>query len=284
MKKVMRAHKAILLKGIVIMVAILLIVKILDHYGSTDSPPEYPDYEQVDLDEAINFHNVYKGRMDEETEKMLFLQTGLGEEGIQTLLEESDSSADFYSDIKEYQEQLFSGTGIKNMVTLKDGDVLVSMSQRLCYYPHGHAAIVIDGEENRILEARSYVAGSCVCKQEKWSKLSSFVVLRVKEEVTEEFIEKENEDPAESAAVYAAENLDGLKYSLLKDLRPLSDTTPEYTQCAHLVWYAYYANGLDIDENRGIIIKPKDFLKSDVLEIVQVFGINPKDLLELRNE
>lgn len=284
MKKVMRAHKAILLKGIVIMVAILLIVKILDHYGSTDSPPEYPDYEQVDLDEAINFHNVYKGRMDEETEKMLFLQTGLGEEGIQTLLEECDSSADFYSDIKEYQEQLFSGTGIKNMVTLKDGDVLVSMSQRLCYYPHGHAAIVIDGEENRILEARSYVAGSCVCKQEKWSKLSSFVVLRLKEEVTEKFIEKENEDPAESAAVYASENLDGLKYSLLKDLRPLSDTTPEYTQCAHLVWYAYYANGLDIDENRGIIIKPKDFLKSDVLEIVQVFGINPKDLLELRNE
>lgn len=284
MKKVMRAHKAILLKGIVIMVAILLIVKILDHYGSTDSPSEYPDYERVDLDEAINFHNVYKGRMDEETEKMLFLQTGLGEEGIQTLLEECDSSADFYRDIKEYQEQLFSGTGIKNMVTLKDGDVLVSMSQRLCYYPHGHAAIVIDGEENRILEARSYVAGSCVCKQEKWSKLSSFVVLRLKEEVTEKFIEKENEAPAESAAVYAAENLDGLKYSLLKDLRPLSDTTPEYTQCAHLVWYAYYANGLDIDENRGIIIKPKDFLKSDVLEIVQVFGINPKDLLELRNE
>ena len=42
--------------------------------------------------------------------------------------------------------------------------------------------------------------------------------------------------------------------------------------------------GLDIDENRGIIIKPKDFLESDVFEVVQVFGINPKTILELRDE
>lgn len=284
MKKVKKAHKTILLKVVVVMVAILLIVKILDHYGSTDSPPEYPDYEFVDLDETINFHNIYRGIIDEKTEKMLFLQTGLGEEGIQELLEECNSLEDFRSDLKEYQKQLFSGTGKKKMVSLKEGDVLVSMSQRLCFYPHGHAAIVIDGEENQILEARSYVAGSCVCKQEKWSKLSSFVVLRLKEDVAEKFIDEANENPAECAAIYAKENLDGLEYSLLKDLRPITDTTPEYTQCAHLVWYAYYVNGLDIDENRGLIIKPKDFLESDVLEIVQVFGINPKELLELRNE
>lgn len=284
MKKVKRPQKTIHLKVIVIVVLMAVFVKGLDHYGSTDSPPEYPDYEMVDLNETINFNDVYQGIIDRETEGLLFLQTGLGMEGIKTLIEESDDLKEFQKVLTEYQKQLFSGEGRKSVVKLENGDVLVSMSQRLCYYPHGHAAIVIDGEKKRILEARSYVAGSCVCKQEKWEKLSSFVVLRIKEEVVEKFELKENKNPAQCAAVYAAENLDGLEYSLLKDLRPLPDTPPEYTQCAHLVWYAYYVSGLDIDENRGLIIKPKDFLESDVLEVVQVFGINPRDLMELRGE
>ena len=284
MKKIKKQNRTRISKVAVILVIVAIFVKILDYYGSTDSPPEYPDYEMVDLDEAINYINIYNGMVDTESEKLLFLQTGLGREGIQSVLEESNNLEEFRNRLTEYQKQLFSGVENKSMVTLKKGDVLVSMSQRLCYYPHGHAAIVIDEEENLILEAKSYVAGSCVCKQEKWEKLSSFVVLRLKEEVVEEFFKEKNRNPAECAAIYAAENLDGLEYSLLKDLRPLPDTPPEYTQCAHLVWYAYYVNGLDIDENRGIIIKPKDFLESDVLEVVQVFGINPQKLIELRYE
>ena len=105
-----------------------------------------------------------------------------------------------------------------------------------------------------------------------------------KEDVIEELVNEGYENPTKSAAVYAAENLMGLKYSLLKDIRVLNDDTPQYTQCAQLVWYAYFKVGLDIDENRGIIVKPKDFLTSDVLEIVQVFGIEPDKILKMRNE
>ncbi len=259
-------------------------IKVLDHYGSSDSSPEYPGYSQRNLEEIINLTEVYTGAMDEETARELFLQTGLGAEGVEAVRDLCSNQTEFYNMLKVYQEQLFKGVGEKKIVDLKTGDILVSMSQRLCFYPHGHAAIVIDGDKNQILEARSYKAGSCVCELSKWSKLSSFVVLRVKEEVIAELTDEGYENPARSAAAYASQNLTGLKYSLLKDLRPLNESTPEYTQCAHLVWYAYFAVGLDIDENRGLIVKPKDFLQSDVLEIVQVFGIKPDKLLKMRDE
>lgn len=272
---------------IAVMVVLLLagiLFKVLDHYGSSDSPPDYPDYGQIGLEDTINLKEVYEGHIDEKTERLLFLQTGLGIEGVESVRDMCSNEVEFYDELKQYQRQLFEGVGEKQVVDLKNGDILVSMSQRFCFYPHGHAAIVIDGEKNRILEARSYRAGSCVCNLSKWSKLSSFVVLRVKEEVIRELEKTGKENPANSAAIYASQNLSGLKYSLLKDLRPFNESVPEYTQCAHLVWYAYFAVGLDIDENRGLIVKPKDFLKSDVLEIVQVFGMKPDKLLQIHNE
>ena len=256
----------------------------LYYYGSSDSLPKYPRYEKKDLEEFLDITEAYRGIINEETERELFLQTGLGEIGIEEIRKICESEKEFQTHLLEFQEQLFIGKGEKQLIDLKTGDILVSMSQRLCFYPHGHAAIVIDGDTNQILEARSYKAGSCVCKLSKWSHLHSFVVLRVKEEVVKELLDEGYESPTYNAAFYASKNLNGLKYSLLKDIRVLNEGTPEYTQCAQLVWYAYYKAGLDIDENRGIIVKPKDFLKSDVLDIVQVFGIEPDKLLKMRNE
>lgn len=272
---------------IAVMVVLLfagIIFMVLDHYGSSDSPPDYPDYGQIGLEDTVNLKEVYEGNIDAKTERLLFLQTGLGIKGVESVRDMCSNEVEFCDELKQYQRQLFEGVEEKQVVDLKTGDILVSMSQRFCFYPHGHAAIVIDGEENRILEACSYRVGSCECKLSKWSKLSSFVVLRVKEEVTGELEKNGNKNPANSAAVYASQNLSGLKYSLLKDLRPFNESVPEYTQCAHLVWYAYFAVGLDIDENRGLIVKPKDFLKSDMLEIVQVFGMKPDKLLQIHNE
>ena len=282
MKKRFNYRKLIIVLSIFMVVGGVVIV--LNHYGSSDSIPDYPRYEKKILEKVIDLEDVYLGKIDERTERELFLQTGLGLIGIEEIRKLSSSENEFKEVLLEFQEQLFSGEGEKRLIDLKTGDVLVSMSQRLCFYPHGHAAIVIDGDTNQILEARSYQAGSCVCKQSTWSNLHSFVVLRVKEDVLKEILNEGYENPAKGAAIYAAENLMGLKYSLLKDIRVLNDEKPEYTQCAQLVWYAYFKAGLDIDENRGIIVRPKDFLSSDVLEVVQVFGIEPDKLLKMRNE
>lgn len=279
MKTVKKIVRQPFFKVLVAFFILFIFISLLDHYGSSDSVPEYPDYTMLDLESNFDVEKVYRGEIDDETIEFLFYQTGLGEEGLKDLAKQCDNSSEFLAVLEKYQKQLFYGNEENEMITLKDGDILVSVSQRFCFYPHGHAAIVIDGEEKKILEAKSYAAGSCISTTKKWNTISSFVILRVKDEV-----EMEYGQPSRRAAVYAEENLEGLEYSLIKDIRPLADTTPEYTQCAHLVWYAYYACGLDIDENRGFIIKPKDFLKSDVLEVVQVFGVNPKNILELRNE
>ncbi len=280
----MRIKKIFFLRIILITAILTIFAGLLDKYGSVDRNPEYPDYAMEALEELTDLEDIYSGTADVKNYEQIFLQTGIGKEGIAQLSKECGSFEEFESVLKLYQMQLFSGTGRKQIVTLKKGDVLVSMSQRLCYYPHGHAAIFIGGEKNEILEARSYAVGSCVCKKDKWENLSSFVVLRLKDEVANAFMEKEGENPSYLAAEYAKENLDGLPYSLFKDIRFKTDEKPRYTQCAHLVWYAYYAVGLDIDENRGLIVKPKDFLESDVFEVVQVFGISPKKILKMRNE
>ena len=268
-----------LFRVIYVLCTLILFVKVLDFYGSTDSPPEYPDYERLSLKSALDVELLYQGYADEEMQELLFCQTGLGEEALKDIIMECGDSQELLKTLERYQNQLFGETDSRTVVSLEDGDVMVSLSQRLCFYPHGHAAIVTDGETGEILEAKSYVAGSCMGNSKKWSNISSFVILRIKEEVAEVY-----GNPASGAALYAKNNLNGLEYSLFKDIRLKQDETPEYTQCAHLVWYAYYMCGLDIDENRGIIIKPKDFLESDVFEVVQVFGINPKTLLELRDE
>lgn len=266
-------------KVVVVLCMLIVFVSMLDHYGSTDSSPEYPDYVMMDLKNILNIDNFYQGDVDDKTMELIFYQTGLGEEAIEEIVSSCNNSGEVLDVLEKYQQQLFFGTNKNEVVSLEDGDVMVSLSQRLCFYPHGHAAIVTDGETGEILEAKSYVAGSCIGSSKKWSKISSFVILRVKEEVAEEC-----GNPAPKAAIYAKNNLNGLEYSLFKDIRLQADESPEYTQCAHLVWYAYYKCGLDIDENRGLIIKPKDFLKSDVFEVVQVFGINPKTILELQDE
>ncbi len=287
MEKIRKLTRSTFFKVFGIGSIILILVKVLDFYGSSDSLSEYPDYEKEPISQIINIEEVYQKEyemLDSETKEHLFLQTGLGEDGIEAIVEQCNNSTELLEILKQYQGQLYGGEKVREIIPLKEGDVLVSVSQRLFFYPHGHAAIVVNEEDYQILEAKSFKVGSCVSKIDRWYTIPSFVVLRLKDEVVEEVKQQRNINPAESAADYAVDNLNGLPYSLFKDLRPLADTVPEYTQCAHLVWYAYYACGLDIDENRGLIIKPKDFLSSDVFEVVQVFGINPGEILKLRDE
>lgn len=47
------------------------------------------------------------------------------------------------------------------------------------------------------------------------------------------------------------------------------------TQCAHLVWYAYRYFGYDLDSDGGFVVTPDDLYHSDLLELVQIYGIPP---------
>lgn len=49
----------------------------------------------------------------------------------------------------------------------------------------------------------------------------------------------------------------------------------EGTQCAHLIWRAYAQFGYDLDANGGWIVTPRQLANSPLLEVVQVYGMDP---------
>ena len=48
------------------------------------------------------------------------------------------------------------------------------------------------------------------------------------------------------------------------------------TQCAHLIWSAFAAAGYDIDSDGGWLVTPRDLARSPLLEVVQVYGVDPR--------
>jgi uncharacterized protein YycO len=50
------------------------------------------------------------------------------------------------------------------------------------------------------------------------------------------------------------------------------------TQCAHLVWEAFKLYGYDLDSDGGGLVTPNDIANSPLLEVVQVYGVNPREI------
>ena len=44
------------------------------------------------------------------------------------------------------------------------------------------------------------------------------------------------------------------------------------------MWYAYNAFGVDLDSNGGLVVTPRNIANSPLVEVVQVFGIDPVKL------
>ncbi|MCI8790350.1 MAG: hypothetical protein HFH92_14885 [Lachnospiraceae bacterium] len=59
------------------------------------------------------------------------------------------------------------------------------------------------------------------------------------------------------------------------DQEAIGDAVGPGTQCAHLVWYAYRNFGYDLDSDGGFVVTPDDLYHSDLLELVQIYGIPP---------
>ena len=61
-----------------------------------------------------------------------------------------------------------------------------------------------------------------------------------------------------------------------------SEKFPEelsFTHCSHMIWYTYMRLGLDLDASGGGIVTPGDILRSENVEIVQIYGMNPKNFV-----
>ena len=242
-----------------------------------------PPYDREDLLPVYN-----KKALSAEDYRFLLMQTGLAPPVVDTLRQagnfgafETAQQAIFtqprYSCVPNspisWEEELVApiGGGPRGgtIFGLEDGDILITKSSHVYGWRNGHAALVVDAENGVTLESVVLGTNSCTQNLNKWTTFPNFMVLRVKD--------MDKQTRAEVAA-WAMEHLNGVAYDFsMGVLRPKEQEDGNYigTQCSHLVWAAYKAFGYDLDADGGMIVTPKDLANSPLLEVVQVYGVDP---------
>lgn len=154
------------------------------------------------------------------------------------------------------------------MAPYEEGYVVAMFSSHSFGWRHGHAGLITGA--NRVLEAPILGVPAGEYRLNTWREYPTFVMLRLKNASGEEL---------EAIADAALKNLEGVDYSPLAGIiKKYSGRRPPTTQCAHLVWHAFYTAGYDIDSTGGNIVTVWDVVDSDLFEVVQIYGLDPDRL------
>ena len=231
-----------------------------------------PSYEKVELTEESDYETI-------------FLQTGLGKSAVDKLLEEDNFDAilkaqeDFFAPVdRECQgllgwftreDRLVDAEGT-DLVDLQPGDIILTLSTHSLGWRHGHAALII----NPYTTLESAVLGQNSIKGSInwWTDYTNYVVLRIKDVTPEQ---------QQEVVAYALENLYDVPYHLSSGFIGPKAPDPEDPQfglhCSYLVWYAWNHFGYDTDSDGGRLVSCYDLLHSDEFEIVQMYGMDPRE-------
>ena len=260
--------------ALVIILVLYFLLYILQNFWAHRQGKFVPDYQHVTLSENSDY-------------EIFFLQTGLGQSAVDKLLRNDD-----FKTILEVQNSFWKSEEIvckpvfglfsrvdkistkstPLLVDLQPGDILVTLSTHSAGWHHGHAGLVLD--ENSVLECVKWGQESEVVKVGHWKKYSNYVVLRVKG------VSKEQQ---QKVVAYAKEHLCGVPYRLTAGM--FGEKSPDVngktfgTHCGHSVWYVWNQFGYDLDSDGGRLVTPYDLLRSKHLEVVQVYGIDPREFL-----
>ncbi|MBO5166145.1 MAG: hypothetical protein J6B90_06030 [Lachnospiraceae bacterium] len=268
---------------------IVLMVYLVQCYWVHGKESFVPEYEKVMLSETTDYETI-------------FLQTGLGRTAVERLVAEGE----FYK-VLEAQENFFaprqvscvsligwftkedklelgqqvrltSGT-VKNsaeypaFLDLQPGDILLTISTHSVGWRHGHVALVLD--ENTTVESVMWGTDSTYGSIEGWKDYSNWAVLRVKD-VTPEL--------QQQVADYGREVLYGVPYHLSSGFIGNKAPQPQERQfgvhCSYLAWYAWNHFGYDLDSDGGRLVTAEDLLHSEYLEVVQLYGMDPREFLD----
>ncbi len=234
-----------------------------------------PDYELIDILPLLE-----KTERTDEDYETLFSQTGLTKIGINDLLSVGDIDRILNIQSKYFERQTLINkrfapfsrvqlNGGQNIFAdVRDGDIIVTSSTFVSWFRCGHAAIVVDGENELLLNAVTIGENSEIVSISDLGSRSNFMILRPK--ISEEL--------RKDAATFAEENLFELPYDLTVGVlsKKFKDEI-KGTHCSHCVWASYKSVGIDIDSNKGHVVTPKDISNSNQLELVQTFGFNPEE-------
>ena len=240
-----------------------------------------PSYEKIDLSPYLE-----KDVLSDEDYDVLYHQTGLARAAVDAL--------ESREELLEFQETFFyegvlghtmaaittphcvinkeDGTAYyAPLAPLENGDIILTSTCHTFGWRNGHAAIVVDAENGRVLEAVAPGSRSRVGSARWFAHAANFMVLRLKDVSAEE---------REEIAVWAGNHLSGIDYSLFTGFFSPKDQSeaPKTTHCSHLVWQAFIPFGYDIDSTGGPLVSCSDIARSDLLEVVQVYGFDPDRL------
>lgn len=234
----------------------------------------HPDYEKIDLTEILD-----KSELSDDDYELLFAQTGLSKTGIDRALSRGYTGK---QRIKKIQDDYFTEHTVTNdkfapmmctdriekhvaNIYLEEGDVVVTASTHLSMCRIGHAGLVTDGAREKVLQATEYGSLSSVGDLDYYTSRVNFMILSP----------KTDKETKAKVVDYALNNLIGIPYDFTVGVLTDKNSIAK-TQCAHIVWYAYYQFGIDIDANAGLVVSPWNLANSPEMEVVQTFGFDPE--------
>lgn len=288
-------NKRILVTAVVLLVASFCVVIFLEHQLDQDLrwQPEEPRIDLAEyLQEQWAISSQFPPALSEQAYEVLLKQTGLGKPSVDLLLLENRETA--IKTMKQYQDLFYSKPEIlcrkigpitseerlindegkavaaNRILHLEDGDVLITKATHSLGWRHGHAALVVDAENRITLEAAVWGENTAYQDVRKWESYPTLIQLRY----------RGSTEVKEEAVKYAKQQMSAIPYGLLTGMVQKTRIRHKVskTQCAHLVWYPYLTQGLDLDSDGGWLVTPNDLTNSDQFEIVQVYGVNPEAL------
>lgn len=256
------------------------------------NPYFHPDYPRIELAPLWE-----KDPLGEEDYQTIFLQTGLARPAVERLLTEGqggiaqiEAAQDgFYAELDTEcvvmlpgrftcEDLTLDGNGNRQMAVplapVEPGDIIVSFSTHSFGWRHGHAGLVVDAERGITLEAVVLGSDSAQVATQHWRTYSNFMVLRVKGAAQEE---------RQAVAQFARKHLDRVPYRLTSGIFGPKAADPDGAvgaQCAYLPWYAWQAFGYDLDGDGGRIVTVADLAESPLVEIIQIYGIDPRSVAQ----
>lgn len=118
-------------------------------------------------------------------------------------------------------------------------------------------------------------ADSACFPAQEWTDYTNYAVLRLKDSPPE---------TGQKVADYGLSTLLGVPYHLTSGFIGPKAPDPEAWQfglhCSYLVWYAYQHFGYDLDSDGGRLVSAYDLLHSDLVEVVQIYGMDPRQFLK----
>lgn len=267
--------------GIIAFLALLCAALLIADAAVDASARVLPSYAREDIAQLLEQESWSES--DYET---LYLQTGLGRAALDEMKDDPEriltfQDALFYDGELAHEEvavttkrDIFADTRYRApMVDLQDGDVLITSTCHSFGWRNGHAALVVNGANGSLLESVSLgIPSTITAYGSDWFCYgTNFMVLRLKDA---------GEEARAEIAQTARERLYNVPYSLTVGFLSPKDQgeTPQGTHCSHLVWQAYHYFGYDIDSDGGPLCTAQDIARSDLFEVVQVFGFDPVKL------